>query len=42
VTSQHYAILGYIVAAVAMWGYAAVLYLEHRRLSRIERTEEGV
>lgn len=37
---EAYVVLGYAVAVVVLWGYALCLYLEHRRLSRIEQMEE--
>lgn len=44
-TGLQYVILGYSIAIVALWGYAVNLWVQSRRLSRIEsntRTDEGV
>lgn len=40
-TSTHYAILGYAVVTLVLWGYALSIYMEHRRLARRERIEQA-
>ena len=43
-TGLQFVILGYSIAVVALWGYALNLWVQSRRLSRIEsttRTDEG-